>query len=645
MVAGLLLIAAGPARGVGMGTAFTYQGSLVKGGVPVTNVCTFEFRLWNASSSGVQIGSTLSINTGVSDGHFSAVLDYGAGAFNGDARWLAITVQCAGDPAPVTLIPRVELTPVPYALYAANAGSGAGGGNTLDQAYDQGGPGAGRTITADAGAVNIAGADGLTVSGSVGVGTTAPTAKLHIAGTSGVDGIRFPDGTLQTTAGSGASAAWNLTGNAGTNPATNFLGTTDNQPLEASLNNTRVMRLEYDNTTPGLVAPHFNIIFGHLNNAATPGVIGGTISGGGSGHFFPNRATDWFCTVGGGVSNLAGNDTGTVSDASAATVSGGWANWAGAGDATVSGGSGNVATGDGATIGGGIGNTGSGVYSTVGGGIVNTASHMGSIGGGESNTASGNYSTVGGGYVNTASGNSWSTVGGGYTNTASGDSSTVPGGFENIAAGENSFAAGSRARANIEGMFVWNDSIAGGFFNPIFPSSTESNFTPHARQFLARATGGVVFVTGVNGATGDSTAGVQVTGGGGSWSSLSDRNAKDNFAPVDSIQVLDAVASLSITTWNYRSQQDSIRHIGPMAQDFHAAFGVGEDEKFITTIDADGVALAAIQGLHQIVQEKDCEIQELREEKDREIAELRERLAKLELALNALTRSNVGGGR
>jgi hypothetical protein len=61
-------------------------------------------------------------------------------------------------------------------------------------------------------------------------------------------------------------------------------------------------------------------------------------------------------------------------------------------------------------------------------------------------------------------------------------------------------------------------------------------------------------------------------------------------------------------------ESSNIHHIGPVAQDFHATFGLGHDERYIGTIDADGVALAAIQGLHQIVQEKDCEIDQLKSE-------------------------------
>jgi hypothetical protein len=93
---------------------------------------------------------------------------------------------------------------------------------------------------------------------------------------------------------------------------------------------------------------------------------------------------------------------------------------------------------------------------------------------------------------------------------------------------------------------------------------------------------------------------------------VSDRAAKEHFAPVDSRKVLAKVAALPMQTWSYKSEDSNVRHIGPVAQDFHAAFGVGPDERHITTVDADGVALAAIQGLHQLVKEKDQQIAELR---------------------------------
>jgi hypothetical protein len=94
----------------------------------------------------------------------------------------------------------------------------------------------------------------------------------------------------------------------------------------------------------------------------------------------------------------------------------------------------------------------------------------------------------------------------------------------------------------------------------------------------------------------------------------SDRNAKERFKPVDPRSVLERVTRLSISEWQYKEQADA-RHIGPMAQDFREAFGLGRDEKHIASVDADGVALAAIQGLNQKLEElarrKDARIDEL----------------------------------
>jgi endosialidase-like protein len=93
---------------------------------------------------------------------------------------------------------------------------------------------------------------------------------------------------------------------------------------------------------------------------------------------------------------------------------------------------------------------------------------------------------------------------------------------------------------------------------------------------------------------------------GGSNIAPSDRNVKEGFAPVDARMILDRVAGLPIETWRYKG--DGIRHIGPMAQDFAAAFNVGPDDRHIDLIDASGVALAAIQALVQRVETQDIEL-------------------------------------
>src|SRR5262249_4439624 len=119
------------------------------------------------------------------------------------------------------------------------------------------------------------------------------------------------------------------------------------------------------------------------------------------------------------------------------------------------------------------------------------------------------------------------------------------------------------------------------------------------------------------------------------WSSLSDRNAKENFRAVDAKRVLEGLAAMPISSWNYKTQDKTIRHIGPMAQDFAAAFEIGEDEKHIATVDAAGVAFAAIQGLNQKLEEalKDKEAQLKAQGADLEA--LREELSQLRAHLDA----------
>lgn len=328
---------------------------------------------------------------------------------------------------------------------------------------------------------------------------------------------------------------------------------------------------------------------GFQGNSVASGVVGATIAGGGgvnNGASYPNAVTATWGTVSGGSANTA----------------------AGFG-ATVAGGGLNIASGGSSTVGGGNQNTASGPGATVAGGGINTASgeQGATVGGGGNNTASGLYATVAGGAQNTASLDG-ATVGGGANNQASGKYATVPGGESSFAKGQYSFAAGYIASANNDGSFVWSDS-------------TGPTFDTGPNQYVARASGGFTFYTAPN-----SSTGAYLSAGSGSWASLSDRNTKANFSAVDGQALLARLAAIPVSTWNYMTQPDSVRHMGPMAQDFRAAFGLGEDDKHISTVDAEGVALAAIQALYQTV----TELKQDLGDKDRQIAELRARLAHLE---------------
>jgi crotonobetainyl-CoA:carnitine CoA-transferase CaiB-like acyl-CoA transferase len=97
---------------------------------------------------------------------------------------------------------------------------------------------------------------------------------------------------------------------------------------------------------------------------------------------------------------------------------------------------------------------------------------------------------------------------------------------------------------------------------------------------------------------------------------VSDRHAKHDITPVDPDAILERVASMPISEWSYNDQEPSARHIGPMAQDFRAAFGTGSSDKCIPTIDENGVALAAIQALYRRVERLDLEGRELRRENE-----------------------------
>jgi hypothetical protein len=253
---------------------------------------------------------------------------------------------------------------------------------------------------------------------------------------------------------------------------------------------------------------------------------------------------------------------------------------------------------------------------------------FGAIGGGCTNRAGNNsgtpddaqFATIAGGFRNIA-GAYYTTVGGGVANAASAQYSTVPGGDSNEAGGAYSFAAGRRGKVRTpaqvgggdtngdEGTFLWADSTNADFL------STGPN------RFLVRASGGATIYSDIL-----LSAGVTLPPGDSAWTMASDRGLKDNFATVNVREVLARLLSIPLSTWNYKSQDASIRHMGPMGQDFFAAFGLGTEATRISTIDTDGVALAAIQGLHELVQEKDCEIAELRDKN----VELEARLAAVE---------------
>ena len=326
-----------------------------------------------------------------------------------------------------------------------------------------------------------------------------------------------------------------------------------------------------------------------------------------------------YATISGGLNNEAGSEGATVGGGEGntatglgyETVGGGQDNEAGWSHATVAGGNENNASSARTFIGGGTRNSAERNHALVAGGRDNTsAGNFAAILGGSDNAASGQLATIGGGRDNTASGDRSVIGGGGYQgsfiddpddgNIAAGMASTVPGGASNDAGGDWSLAAGRGAKidAGHHGAFLWSDSLGDTDDSALPFESQEEN------EFAVRATGGVRLITSVT-ATGVPNAGVKLEEGESSWGSISDRNAKMAIEPAGGRGVLARIVDMPISEFSYKAQDESIRHMGPMAQDFHRLFGLGSNERRITPMNLAGISLAAIQGLHEVIEEQE----------------------------------------
>jgi len=629
-----------------LGSAFTYQGQLKKAGLPVTAICDFEFRLYNSASGVSQIGPLESkTGIGVIGGLFSVTLDFGSGAFNGEGRWLGIQVKCSSDEG-YTDLGRQELTPTPMALALP-----------------------GLWVQQNGTSPNLIG----------GSSTNWITSGVYGATISGGGQYGSPNYVLDhfgTVGGGDTNQAGNLDDDLTNASFATVGGGTGNQAsaLYATIGGGANNR----------ASASYSTVCGGYNNQASG--LGAFVAGGSS-----SQASGVDAVVGGGTLNQASGDYATVPGGMSNEAIGNYsfaagfrakANHPGAfvwGDVTLADITSTamntflVRASNGITltvesgalrllptvtspnlIGGYSGNSiTSGVYgATISGGgqslgLANhITDHHGTIGGGKQNQAGSNdttldnamYATVGGGYGNQATAENATvsggdnnrasapaaTVSGGVDHETSGWYSTVPGGANNHAAGILSFAAGFRARANHDGSFVWSD------FNGFDFASTADN------QFNVRATGGARFVLAIDGTSGDPTWTCSAVDGS-SWACSSDRALKENLVLAEPQQTLQQLAQVPVYYWNAKG--GGARHIGPMAQDFAAAFAVGENNTSLATIDLDGVALAAIQGLYQRSKELEAENAGLHQQAQHlqaENAELRQQMEDLDQRLAAL---------
>lgn len=426
-------------------TAFTYQGQLKEGGGPVNQTVDFEFTLWRdplSTEPGDQVGlPDLEYGVGVLNGLFTVTLDFGEGAFTGEARWLEIKVRApAGGGAFTTLSPRQELTPAPYAL-------------ALPGLWTPQTPGAPNVIGGYGGNEVTAGAQAAVISGGGspddGTGNPAPNrATDHACAIGGGAGNQAGDDGDDPT-----SAEYATVAGGESNVAVAQLSTIGGGRANQALFHGSTIGGGGDNIADGWWAT----VGGGRGNEVLASYA--TIAGGGRTDFQDpltgNRVLDDHGTIGGGGNNQAGNDD---ADPGTATF------------AAVGGGSGNQALGPWCTVGGGSGNVAGDTLTGLGRSIVC---------GGDMNLADAYGATVCGGVLNEAT---WSGafIGGGAVNVAGGQSSVVPGGENNAANGRFSFAMGWGARALHDGAFVWADSDTSAFFE-----STAEN------QFLIEAGGGV----------------------------------------------------------------------------------------------------------------------------------------------------------
>ena len=431
-----------------MGTAFTYHGRLTQSacGQPTLNgLYDLRVRLYDTVGGDGQQGPELTRTVPVTNGLFVTSLDFGPGVFAGDARWLELEVRTNNPAEPFVLLsPRQELKPTPYAVFAANAATVPWSGITGFPAGSGFDDGVDNDTTYSAG-------PGLILEGTVFRPDFAGTGAADMVARSDHHhaGVYEPAGTLHD------DRYWKLLGNGGTDPLLNFLGTTDDQPLNLRANDRRVLRLEFPEGNP---SP--NLLGGHEANRTAAGVSGATIGGGGL------------------------SDSPNVVDADLGTIGGGSGNWV-QGESergTISGGSWNLISSNSpqATIGGGNGNLidrGS-IQATIDGGHANQvldASLRAVIGGGISNLIQGSLSaTIAGGQNNEVQEGTHGTVGGGTLNRIElGRGCTIGGGQDNqinwpfpwTTPVEHATIAGGIG--NLIGSDAHSSTIAGGAQNDI----------------------------------------------------------------------------------------------------------------------------------------------------------------------------------
>lgn len=604
---------------------FTYQGRLTEQGAPANGQYDLSFKLVDAGGAAQGSPSVVTISdVTVRNGVFTVQLDFGSNAFSaaGD-RYLEISLRRTGEADFIALSPRQPITATPYATQSASATtattaasfSGSLGGDVTGTQN--------ATVISSIGGVSASSiADGITAAnGATESNTPGALIKRDASG-------NFSANTITASLNGNASTATTATNatNATTATTASGVSSTAGESVIAAINagssNIATSRVSGDielapnaqqaiNSTSHLINLKLVSTDPVNHRLGTPGV-NSLLSLSASGTYPDNSVHDkerFRIDNDGSILSVV-DYTGGVNTTAPIEGAGTRFMWYGP-KAALRAGQINGTQWDDANI---------GLYSTAFGenvralgdnsivvGKNSVAANTGTVALGEGHTATG-ANSVALGY-----GASTSTIAGSprlgtfvfsdrsvpLTYSFNSTSPDIESQFHPTVT--NSF----NVRAVNGSFFYTNTAYTTGF---IFNSTTATMTLNNSK--LTMASDGSTTLTSNSGGS----AGVTLPAGGGSWNNLSDRNMKANFAPVNPRAILRGVLNLPISTWNYKTQDTSIRHIGPMAQDFFAAFKLGEGDKTIATIDPDGVALAAIQGLNEELKDRDVKIESLQEQ-------------------------------
>lgn len=451
----------------------------------------------------------------------------------------------------------------------------------------------------------------------------APVMRLKTEAQQGASGfVALGEPTRFDAKAALGSVCWDLSGNAGTNPANDFIGTTDAQPLVLRTQSAQSLRIEPSILQFAGAPITANIIAGSRENNVSFAARGSAIGGGGlpagdSDPDFagegPNRVTDAFGTVGGGMNNQAGDDAdGPIARAFA----------------TVSGGTSNRATGRQSVVGGGLGNTSSAQGSTVGGGSLNEATgRSATVSGGESNCAGGNYSWAGGFRAKIRPGND---PGDGTCVADTGDFDGDEGTFvwaddqdtDFISTGPNQFLVRATGGFGLNtstipagsDMVLQSRATSGSGIVDLYMRTAEHGrginlaMLPGtgAGQFRIAQYDGTTFTDRIFlRSNGDFEVTAQAfKPGGGAWAASSDARLKTDVVPLTG--ALDRLLQLAPVEYSYSNpnpaKRPAGRHIGFIAQDVAKVFPawVATDDEGFLTVAPQGFEALTVDALRDL---------------------------------------------